>query len=332
MRTLLVLKDQKTFVDSCGRVGLASALVNAMRLLRMFEIKRSKLLGSGSSAGQSGESVTFSASKSSSVILAKLCSEPLTVEQLKPFLVKLLCYPVGSLPLSGLHLQTHCASIISSICRDGLSSSLVWFLHDVQAITHLLNHMSELCGYMAEAKSPSASDLMLQQASAEEKGMWLTAVTCIIDLISFGATASSSTIFHSDFEAADGVKIFEYVLHHSSPERSIVMMSVISRLLFDESKEVDEPTCHPSMGAIFSTLLIKYLEIELPIQKEYAMEELTAITRDIHSRRARLLSKEYLLQNLVFTLLTLYSNNSKNCTILEETYAFLPTVIVALPA
>ena len=53
---------------------------------------------------------------------------------------------------------------------------------------------------------------------------------------------------------------------------------------------------------------------------------------DIFKRRTTLVEKEYLLQNLVFTLLTLYSNNPKNCNMLEEAFNFLPTMIVSFPA
>ena len=191
--------------------------------------------------------------------------------------------------------------------------------------------------------------------------MWLTAVECIVDLVSNGTTISASNVLHKDLDGVEGHKTLVYSIRNSSVERSIQMMSVVSRLLFDQGKEVDEPISYPSMGIIFSSLLVGYIGntiyksitinfdlsnfddtipystspfcagLEIPIQKEYVTDELIRLTREIYTRSDSFAEQEYLLQNLVFTLLTIYSNNPVNCIILEEHFNFVPTLIVSFP-
>ena len=69
------------------------------------------------------------------------------------------------------------------LCQTGLSSELVWFLHEVQVIAHMLNHLSELSGQGATESISATVDLLLHNEAAEEKGMWLVAISCIVDLI-----------------------------------------------------------------------------------------------------------------------------------------------------
>lgn len=333
-RTLFQLRKHKSFVENCAQVGIASSLMNAMRLLRMYEIKSSKQPSSVFAVDSKQRSPTFSASQTTSEILRMLCVDSAIVEQLKPILVKTFTYPLSSLPLSGLHLQSHCALIVSAICRHGLIDSHVWFLHDVQAIAHILSHLADLVGYVSVNKSPVTpiNETMLQKEAAEAQGMWVAAIDCVVDLLTSACRVSSNTILLSDFESADGPNLFLYMLKNSAPDRCMVIMSTISRLLFDESKEVEAPICHKNMGAMFSMLLVEYMGLERPSQREYGIDEMITLTNDILGRRAASLPREYLLQNLIFTLLTLYSNNSANCTILEETYNFLPTMILAFPS
>ena len=211
VRTLFQLKGHKSFIEHCAQVGIASSMMNAMRLLRMYEIKTSKQLGTAAVIEK--QSATFAASKNTSEILRVLCTDSSIVEQLKPILVKTLTYPLSSLPLSGIHLQSHCASIVCAICRQGLTDSHVWFLHDVQAIAHILSHLADLVGYANEAKSPvSPNETMLQKEAAEAQGMWLAAVGCIVDLLSSSSRVSGNTVLVSDFEAADGTNIFVFIL------------------------------------------------------------------------------------------------------------------------
>ena len=110
------------------------------------------------------------------------------------------------------------------------------------------------------------------------------------------------------------------------------MMSTISNLFFDQGREVDEPINHSGMGQIYSFLLVECIGLDMPIQREYGIDELCNICKDIYKRRTVFAPKEYLLQDLVFTLLTIYSNNTKNCIILEEMFNFVPTLVVTSPS
>ena len=327
---LLKLSKYHFLVEYCRQVGLAASLINSMRLLRMLEIKNTKINAQEQKMDKSKTmsiGITFKASKNVTDLLSILCSDPQTIEQLRPILLKLLCYPLSALPTMGVHLQPHCASVIKATCKYGLTTSIVWFLHDVQVISHMLNHLSELVASTLDEKHK-----LINNENVQHDDMWIIAIECIIDLLCYSAKISSSTILLSDFEAANGYKIFVNIIRSCSVEKSIIMMSIISRLLFDISKEIDEPICHPSMGNIFSLLLTEFIGIEIPIQREYGIDELIAISQDIYSRHSEFSEKEYLLQNLIFTLLTLYSNNSKNCTILEDNFNFLPTLIIAYPS
>ena len=158
LRILLRLKARPCFITACGSAGLAIELVNAMRLLRMLEIKNTKLLSrcipsSSSSSSPSSSSFTeesrgktFQASLAASKLLAHLCTRASTVEYLKPNLEKLLCYPISTLPVTGVHLQSHCATVVTSLCEGGLTADLVWFLHEVKVVKKMFNFLSELCG------------------------------------------------------------------------------------------------------------------------------------------------------------------------------------------
>lgn len=113
---LLNLKHPR-FVERCNDFNLATSLMHALRLLRMYEIKLSK-----SNDPSLTQGVTYSASKRLCTVFRTLMADTKTTEKLRQSLIKLVTFPLSVLPVLGIHLQIHSAAIISDMCRTGLTS------------------------------------------------------------------------------------------------------------------------------------------------------------------------------------------------------------------
>ena len=355
-------------------------LMQALRLIRMLEIKKCKLMSTNPTEVEHFN--TIKTTERVSIIMRHLCTDPKTIEQIRQSIVKLLIFPLGVLPANALHIQEQSASIVSVICKTGFNSQQVWFLHDTQAITHMVRHLNELtiidsttttgttgtssssdmtpgrsslsgkyssqsAAALISASSPdnntissttgsgtgssNEGDKLLKGLSAEQKGMWIVGMECIVEVIS--STLSISSVLLSDFEATGGNKLFVYMLKHSSSERFILLINIIIRLMFDPIKTADEPIISTSAGIIIIDLLKDILHLKHNIKLDQAsIDILITISENIYKNKLSLLGKEYMIQNISYSLLTIYSNNSQNCSALEESYNFLSILILTIPA
>eukprot|EP01032_Pedospumella_encystans_P029800 gene29800-33640_t len=130
LQTMLNNLSHPKFIEICNEAALATALMHALRLLRMLEIKKCKLMATNPAEVEHINSVRTT--ERVSKILKFLCTDLKTVEQIKQSIVKLLIFPLGVLPATALHIQDQSASIVSTLCKTGFTSQQVWFLHDVQ--------------------------------------------------------------------------------------------------------------------------------------------------------------------------------------------------------
>lgn len=309
--------DHPTFIEGCSSVGLAPSLLHALRLLRMMEVKHGQLHTS---------SLTEYASSRVCCLLSTLCAYTQTIEQLRPSLTKLLCLPLSPLPETGIHFQEDVTSIVRSMCKSALTSQLVWYLRDCQAIYHMVRSLRDLTALSTD-RPP---DKLLRGMAAEEKNAWLVAAECIVELLN--AADTFSNVLLGDLESSGGFEAFQHMLYHTSSQRSMKMMHIVSRLLIGESRESDKPLAHPTVGGVFNGLLMKVLHLERSIHGDESIEGLVAICDEIVEKNVEWFDKEHLLLQLAYSLLTVYSEHPQNYSIVEQSFCLLPTLVLCLPA
>jgi hypothetical protein len=186
--------------------------------------------------------------------------------------------------------------------------------------------------------------LQEQCQEAEESGMWLIGVKCIVDVIA--ATSSLTPILMSDFEISGGNKLFLHILKHSSSKRFILVMNIILQLLFDPLKKSEDTMISTNAGLIFIDLLLDITGLSSSFlfhnnndndgnnnNNYYDFECMIIMSTNIMNNKwRRLVHYEYIIQSMSYSLLTIYSNNPFNCSILEEEYHFLLLLILSLPS
>lgn len=328
------------FVETCNQVSIATAMMHALRLLRMYEIKQGKSsnresLERNNSTSSSVTNLyshqsrsTFESSQRLCKVFAVLCSDVQTIEKLRQSLVKLVTFPLSVVSEKGLHLQEHSANVLSKMCSAGLTSQQVWFLHDADAMKHMIRFLNELMSLEMEAQT---SDGLLRGIAAEKAGMWLVGIDCLVNLIT--ATVPVASVLMGDFETAQGYKLMVHFLEHTAPERLLKAMSSVTRLFFNPKRKFEDPLSFPAVGTIFVDLLTSILGLRRCVSVDDGIEKLIAMSQHLSEHaKDTLNSREYIIQNIAYTLLTLYSNDPRDCNVLEETHHLLPTLIVSLPA
>lgn len=306
------------FIETCTKNSLPTTLMNVLRLLRMYEIKRCK------TDVRSEKGSTVDACHRVCQVFQFLFNDPCTTEQIRQALVKLLTFPLSVLPAHALHLQQQSVRIITSMCRTGFTSQQVWFLHDVQAVTHMIRHLNEL----AQMKNESR-DQLLRGEAAEKSGMWLNGCTCIVELVSSSTNVSS--VLLNDLEAAGGVQLFINMLKYSAPDRFMKLLNIITRLVFDPMKTEQEHIPSPIVGLVIIDLIRWLYDLQNDISETDNVERLLATISTISTRKRFIESRIYMIQAFCYSLLTIYSNDQLTCNVLEEGYHFLPLLLLVIP-
>jgi hypothetical protein len=352
--TLLQHMDHPSFVELCFQANLATGLYQALRLLRMLEIIQAKSSADVSSTtNEETKGITFTASSNVCKILEKLCSSPVTIEQLRQSLVKLLVFPLNSLPYCGRHIQIHSSWIVFAIAKTGFTSQQVWFLHDSHYINYALRSISELIDYHNQkytkeelqsspprpqqpppppqpSQSQQPKDVLLRGASAEKEGMWSEALKCVIEVINSSLTVSSALL--NDLEAMNGSNIFIHMLCNCSPDRFLRNLNLISAFIFRCSKKDDDTMVFNSITSLLSDFIRSSLHIDKGVLISNKIETMIELGHHVLDKNLVVPEKEYIIQGLSYAILTMYSNDPVNCTALEEKYNLLPFLIICLPA
>jgi hypothetical protein len=103
LTVLLSNMKHPLFSVKCNEVGLATALMHTLRLLRMYEIKLAKsnipALSSPKNVPQQG--VTFFASQRLCSVFSTLLADHRSTEKIRQSLVKLMTFPLSALPERG---------------------------------------------------------------------------------------------------------------------------------------------------------------------------------------------------------------------------------------
>ena len=121
-----------------------------------------------------------------------------------------------------------------------------------------------------------------------------------------------------------------FIIQVTSEERLTSLINTITRLFFDPKKP--EIVSQPSVGGIFIDYLRDLFELRRGLSAEDDLQSLHDISSHLVTLKGRLLGREYVIQRIGYTLLTIYSNDPSNCDILEENYHFLSLLVVSLPA
>ena len=257
MSVLLTDSSKDGFIDICNEAGIANSLMNALRLLRMIEIKHANRIntgnsnyGSGSRGGSNfstgnGTPITYKASLNLCSLLSTLCADSQTLDTLKQSLIKLLCFPMGVLPGSGFHLQHHSASVITILCNKGLSNSMVWFLHDIQAISMMIRQLHDLMNISDNnGEGRNNNENLLYGKKAECREMWIVSISCLADLLSNATSVSGGTVLITDLEKCGGVEVLIDAVWYSDSMRAMSLLATISRIFSEGRKDQNEPLSH----------------------------------------------------------------------------------------
>lgn len=247
--TLEALMDHPQFVSRCLEAALPPNLGHCLRLMRVIELE------AASRAGAEGNKVppepqTVEAAARLARVLGRLCEEGAVVEQLRHHLEGLLKLSTASYPPSGVHVQVAAVSVVGAMARRGLSSSLVWYIHDRQIMMQMADDLFELCGIAPGQDEPtdesrsaaattatscpidridSLSDCLLAGAKAEAAGLWLTAASSVVALAVGSARYSAALL--ADFQEARGYEALRYMVRRSHPDRRPELLNVLVALV-----------------------------------------------------------------------------------------------------
>ena len=143
--SLLTNLTYPLFTEKCNETGLVTALMHALRLLRMYEIKLAKNNSANECSKMSGQGVTFAASKRLCLVFSTLLTDQKTTEKIRSSLLKLVTFPLSALPEQGfsfIEYDHYCDSnetkrnetklmstLLDGVCLLVRSSSAVPFGH-----------------------------------------------------------------------------------------------------------------------------------------------------------------------------------------------------------
>ena len=138
-----------------------------------------------------------------------------------------------------------------------------------------------------------------------------------------------------DFETAGGRPLLVRIIEHSAPPRVMDILNAVTRMFFDASKLKGSSNCnrvaYPVVGSIFEDLLKHVTGLNEGIDSNSDLGSLVHISRQLVADRQRNVDKECVVQNIAYLLLTVYSSDQSNCSLLEENYNLLPLLVICLP-
>jgi hypothetical protein len=231
LQILLQHLDHSKLVQFSLQFNVASLLFQCLRLLRITEI-----LGAGGAV----TGVTATSSKRLCRLLQRLCIDAQVMEELRPNVTKLFCYPISN--KTGYHIQIDSAAIISTICSASLSWSLIWLLHDNCVVAHMLTSLQSV--YLGPTHQ--------MNRDTETAGLWVVGTQCIVELVA--ASAAFSAVLVQDYNSAKGDEVLSSVIRNSGRQRVPTLLSLSMKLYFGCCKGPDVVDM-PFPPLVASTLL-----------------------------------------------------------------------------
>jgi hypothetical protein len=146
LQILLDNMNHPKFIETCNQIALAKSLIQALRALRLYEIKSNSL----SSTDIIDQTISipvgksFVASDRLCQVVRVLCTSKACLAQIHQLLVKFMTFPITPLPIQALHFQVHSSLILKQICQTGLTPQLLWHFHDEQLMSHIITNLADL--------------------------------------------------------------------------------------------------------------------------------------------------------------------------------------------
>jgi hypothetical protein len=144
--------------------------------------------------------------------------------------------------------QIAALEVVEAIAGSSLSSSLVWFIHDRQIVTQMVDDLMELCHIAgeeegeegqkggqapdvnrSESQTSDQSDILLSGQAAEEAGMWLAATRAVVLLVCHSCRYSAALL--SDMQDARGYEVLKHIILFSDDARRPEVLSVMAQLV-----------------------------------------------------------------------------------------------------
>ena len=181
----------------------------------------------------------------------------------------------------------------------------------------------------------SSRNAILRGEAAEKAEMWVVATNVLVSIIC--ASMSVNPVLMNDFEYSGGYKLMVDILQRSSTRNCTQTLMAITRLFTDPHKGPEEVLSFPTIGAVILEVLVGVLHLTESVDAadENDIHKFVRISQGIvrAQRDGKLNSGwEVLVQNVAYILLTLYSNQPKNCMVLEGSYQFLSILLLCVPS
>lgn len=125
--------------------------------------------------------------------------------------------------------------------------------------------------------------------------------------------------------------LFVVMLLGSRSSRLMPVMTTITRLYFNPLKDA-EYLSYLSFESMFVEFIKDFYGLKRTIDSNDDVESLMTICNHLVKFKSKLSEKEYVIQNIGYLLLTIYSSDHLNWEALETDYYLLSLLIVSLPA
>lgn len=230
------------FILRCMENELPPNLIHCMRLLRVLELKNSSSASASKDDDQNDvtkndekarqvKAVSKRATEKVNKLLCLLCGDPSVGEQLRPHLFGLLALPGARYPANAVHVAWAASDVIVAFSKECLGSALVWFLHERKMIVHMTDDAKELCGMTSVSSSAVTATSCLYGLDAEAHGLWLIALTSIVNVVRQSCFYSSTDLLN-DFEQAGGFHVLRYAMAHSRQANLKKLLQLASMLCY----------------------------------------------------------------------------------------------------
>ena len=151
---------------------------------------------------------------------------------------------MGAYPTHGLHVQRTATRVAAVLCAPtgpatgtalGLSTSMVWYLHERHLVRHMLVDLSDLVkgpeqGDRAPSEETTTAPPLVRGSAAEAAGCWVLALEAIVNLLV--ASCKHDSVLIADLEAHGGYDLVSQMACESSEVgRCAAVLQLVARLV-----------------------------------------------------------------------------------------------------
>jgi len=364
---LLESSQMERFVPKCLETDLVPTLIQCLRLLRLLEIQHASnsltTHGKTVSAG-----ITTTATEKVRKLLLFLLTNPKVGNQLRSNLTGLLTLPCLSYPASGIHIASAASDAILELSYNCLSTPLISYIHDKRMIVIVTDDIKELCG-MTSISNSSVKNYLFGK-TAEEAGLWVVALKAVVTLVTVSSNNGCSELIN-DFDEAGGYHVLGFSILNSSHANLQKLLELLMLLVYCSTSKQEivpnndgQPQQELSDNLssklaknfnaleIFVDLIIRSIPYinsygeehsgKRPVLNAESLRDLVRFSVEAAIKKRRFAHDNLTTDNsasvrvdlsseLLVTTLQLYSDHSRNYSIVEPRYNILSHYILAFP-